>query len=115
MNATSTGITRERMRPGISERKTGHPVGPALVHRLPHVRAGEERAVAEGARVARVDVVGGAEGQDVRHLDVAQLAGAADQRLHQLLRVVAAGVQPDVVARADAAVTASSAGVTLRR
>ena len=51
MRATSTGSARERMRPRDLGEEDRHVVGAALVHRLAHVRAGEERAVAEGARV----------------------------------------------------------------
>ena len=80
-----------------------HPVGAAVVDRGPHVRAGEERPVAEGTGRGGIDVRCFAEGHQVRDLDVAQLGGPRHQRAHQLFRVVAAGVQPDVVAGGDRA------------
>jgi hypothetical protein len=78
-------------------------VRPALVHGVAHVRAREQGTVAEHALEARLDVVGAAEREQVRHRHPEQLAGAADQRAHELLGVAAAGVDPNVVARPDRA------------
>jgi hypothetical protein len=77
----------------------GDEVGAAVVHRLADVGSHEERAVAEGPRVAGAHVVSAAEGHQVRDLDVPQLLVPCDESADQLLRVVAAGVDPDVVAR----------------
>ena len=86
---------------GISERCAGTKSARPSVDRLPDVGAREERPVPERTRVPRVHVVGTAEGQEVRHLDPFQLAGARHHRPHQLLRVAAPGMDPDVVPGPD--------------
>jgi len=79
----------------------GHEIGAAGVDGLPDVGAREERPVAEGAGEARVDVVGIAEGQQVRDLHVVQLVVSRDHGLDQLLGVAAPRVDPESVSRLD--------------
>ncbi len=80
-----------------------HEVGTALLHGLSYVGASEQRAVAKTALVLSLNVVGTAERQQVADLDIGQLLGASQHRAHQLLGITAAGVDPDVVRRANAA------------
>ena len=100
--------------PGDLGEEHRHPVGAALVDGSPHVRSREERPVAERPGVRRVHVGGGAERQQVRDLDVAQLAARATRAFSSssglLQPACSQTCSPEATVR-----TAASAEVTLRR
>ena len=83
MSTASSGRMPRREQLGDVRQEDRHVVGPALVDGLARVGADEERAVAEAAGHLRRQVRRRALGVDVDDADVAQLAGAARQRLEQ--------------------------------
>ena len=95
-----------RLQPRVDEprdlrKEDRHVVGAAVGDRFADVGAGEDRPVAEGARVLGSRVLRLAEHHEVGHFDPFELGGARRHGVGQLERRVAAGVHPDVVARAN--------------